>query len=197
MDLLPEVIASYQRDQPGIRFHVLVVSAAEATGMVRTGQADLALTFSVTPERDIHVEYSAPNPVYALARKDHPIAGRASVELAELVPYPLALMDTDTTLRQLFDICCSLEKLTFKPALLSNRACTLHSYVAHSNAVTLVGELTTSAQLHAPGLVSVLIRNPTLRRRVIQVQSLAGRTLPAPIRLFVEYLERRLEAADA
>jgi hypothetical protein len=40
--------------------------------------------------------------------------------------------------------------------------------VAHSNAVTLVGDLTTSAQLHAPGLVSVLI-----------------------------HLERQLEAADA
>jgi hypothetical protein len=67
--------------------------------------------------------------------------------------------------------------------------------VAHAGAVSLVGELTTSAHLHAPGLVSVLIRNPTLRRRVIQVQSLAGRTLPAPIKQFVDHLERRLSAA--
>jgi DNA-binding transcriptional LysR family regulator len=197
LDLLPEVVADYQSARPGIRFQILVGSAAEATGMVRTGQADLALTFTVAPERDIHVEYSAPCPVYALVREDHPLAGRSSVELAELVPYPLALMDTDTTLRQLFDICCSLEKLVFTPALLSNRACTLHSYVARSHAVTLAGELTASAQLHAPGLVGVLIRNPTMRRRVVQVQSLAGRQLSEPISLFVEYLERRLSAADA
>ncbi len=77
----------------------------EATQRVRDGTADIAVCFSVAPEKDVNVHYAQRAPIFALVAQDHPLAQQKSVSLADLKPWPLAIYDEGVTVRQLFDIC--------------------------------------------------------------------------------------------
>ncbi|MEU1947414.1 LysR substrate-binding domain-containing protein [Streptomyces sp. NPDC056697] len=187
-DFLPAAITAFREKHPGVRFRLNVTGPAAATRQVIAGTVDLAVTYSLGPEGGIKVEYSRQQSIYALMPDDHPLAYREYVELADLVEYPLALMDEGTTIRQLFDVCVALEGLSFEPALVSNYSGALQSFARLRGGVTLVGPLTVRRRLGADRLAIVPIRNPELSRRSMQIQSMARRALPAAVRAFLAHL---------
>jgi hypothetical protein len=99
------------------------------TQAVLNTEADIGLTYSRTAERDIEVQHRQVSPVIAIMRPDHPLARHASVTLAQMHPYPVALPERDNTVRQLFDIGCSQRQLVFDPVLVSNHFETLTHFV--------------------------------------------------------------------
>ena len=187
-DFLPAAIIGFRERHPGVRFRLDVSGPAAATQRVRDGAVDLAVTYSLGPEQGIKVEYSQRQPIYALMADSHPLAGRDDVALAELLAYPLALMDEGTTIRRLFDVCVALEGLDFEPAFVSNYSGALQSFAQLGGGVTLVGPLTVRRRLGPDRLAMVPIRDPELSRRSVQIQSMARRTLPAAVRAFLAHL---------
>ncbi|HEX6358540.1 LysR family transcriptional regulator [Actinophytocola sp.] len=192
-DFLPAAIIAFREKHPGIRFRLNVVDPAAATQQVRDGVADLAVTDGAVPEKGVRVEYSRRQPIYALMPDDHPLATRDDLALAELLEYPLALMDEGTTIRRLFDVCVAAEGLTFEPAFVSNYSGALESFARLRGGVTLVALLTVQQRLATDRLAIVPIRDPELSRRGVQIQSLARRVLPAAVRSFLTHLVERIE----
>jgi DNA-binding transcriptional LysR family regulator len=193
-DLLPESIASFRHEQPDVDFRLHVTSSAEATQDVRDGKADLAVTFSLTPTKDVRVEHSQREYVHAVVNAQHPIAGRSTVSLAELLPYALAIVDEGTTVRQLFDACCSVEQLNFEPAFETDYCGALYTFTKFADAVTLTGYLPVRRRLAVEGLVAIPLTDQGMHRRHLQIQSMAGRTLPRAARDFVNHLIERVQA---
>jgi len=188
-DFLPAAITGFRGQHPGVRFRLHVTGPAAATERVRDGTADLAITYSLGPEQGVRVEYSQRQAIYALMAGDHPLAGHADVALAELLAYPLALMDEGTTIRQLFDVCVALDGLDFEPAFVSNYSGALQTFAELSDGgVTLVGPLTVRRRLGPDRLALVPIRDPELGRRSVQIQSMARRALPGAVRAFLAHL---------
>jgi DNA-binding transcriptional LysR family regulator len=185
---LPQVFARFLKTHPATHFQLDVSAPSVATQRVREGTADIAVCFSIAPEKDINVLYSQRAPIFALVRRDHPLAVRESVSLADLTPWPLAIDRQGVTLRQLFDISCSLEGLVFEPVLVSNYHAALQSFVLQTDAVTLTAFVTVRSRLQADGLAAVPIRNPELHQRTLQIQTMAGRTLPHTVQAFIELL---------
>lgn len=196
-DFLPQVFTRFREAYPGAHFVLDVVSPFEATERVRDGEADIAMCFSVTPEKGVQVVHSEPAPIYALMARTHPLATHADIELADMLPYPLALSHPGVTIRQMFDLCCSLEGLLFEPVFVSNYHAALHSFVRTGDAVTLTGLLTVRSRLDLEGLVAIPIRNPALHQRSLQIQTMAGRTLPAPVEAFLGLLIDAMRDPDA
>lgn len=187
-NFLPAAIATFREKHPGVRFRLNVTGPAAATQQVRDGTVDLAVTYSLAPEKGIKVEYSRQQRIYALMSDDHPLAQRDDIELAELLEYPLALMDASTTIRQLFDVCVALEGLTFDPVFESNYSSALQTFAQLRGGITLVGPLTVMRQLGPDRLAIVPIRNPELGKRSMQIQSMAQRALPAAVRAFLDHM---------
>jgi DNA-binding transcriptional LysR family regulator len=185
---LPQVFARFLRTHPATHFQLDVSAPSVATQRVREGTADIAVCFSIAPEKDINVLYSQRAPIFALVRHDHPLGARESVSLADLMPWPLAIDHQGVTIRQLFDISCSLEGLIFEPVFVSNYHAALQSFVLQTDAVTLTGFLTVRSRLDVDGLAAVPIRNPELHQRTLQIQTMAGRTLPNVVQAFIELL---------
>jgi DNA-binding transcriptional LysR family regulator len=185
---LPQVFARFLRTHPATHFQLDVSAPSVATQRVREGTADIAVCFSIAPEKDINVLYSQRAPIFALVRRDHPLGARESVSLADLMPWPLAIDHQGVTIRQLFDISCSLEGLIFEPVFVSNYHAALQSFVLQTDAVTLTGFLTVRSRLDVDGLAAVPIRNPELHQRTLQIQTMAGRTLPNVVQAFIELL---------
>lgn len=186
IDFLPRLIRSFQQKYPAIQFQVYVGPPATVSRQVRDGNADIGVTFSRLPEPDIKIVHQQPAPVLLLMRNGHPLSRFKSVTLSQLRPYPLALPDTDTTLRQLFDLACSRQQLVFEPVLTSNYIQTLHNYLLEGDALSLTGEVT--VRYRKDVLTMVPIRDRALDGRYVEVQTLSGRTLPRIVEIFLDYL---------
>lgn len=192
-DLLPEAIASFHRDQPETTFTLHVTSSTAASQSVRDGNADIAVTFSLAPAQGVRVEHSQREYLHAVVNSHHPLAQRSTVSLADLAPYALAIVDEGTTMRQLFDICCSAEQLTFDPVFETDYSGALYTFAQCADAVTLTGYLPVRRRLADDGLVAIPLSNRGLHRRQVQIQSMAGRTLPGHVQAFITHLVDRLQ----
>ncbi|MGZ2744759.1 LysR family transcriptional regulator [Burkholderia stagnalis] len=193
-DFLPGALANFKARHPGVDFSVWVVSPADATRRVRDGDADLALTFSLAPEKGVRVEHTERAPIYALVRRDHPLAAYDAVSLADVARYPHVLPEPGTTVRQLIDIACALDGLLLEPELTSNNTAVMYRYAQHTGAVMFVGRLSVRDRCDADGFVVVRLTNPQLGERSIQVQTMAGRDLPASVRAFRDHLVDAISA---
>ncbi|HTR05887.1 MAG TPA: LysR family transcriptional regulator [Paraburkholderia sp.] len=190
---LPQVFAHFLKTYPLTHFQLDVSAPSVATQRVREGTADIALCFSLAPEKEIAVHYSQRAPVFALMRRDHPLASRESVSLRDLLHWPIAMHNQGVTIRQLFDISCSLEGLIFEPVFVSNYHVALQSFVRLSDAITLTGYLTVRGRLDVEGLAAVPVANPELHQRTLQIQTMAGRTLPQTMQAFLDLLMRAID----
>lgn len=115
-------------------------------------------------------------------------AERDAVSLAELQPYPIALPRPDTTLRQLFDICCGVQGLMFEPVLTSNYIGALYSFVREEGGISLSSEMTLHKQVVGKELRCLPILDEGMQARRIEMQSMAGRNLPAAVSAFRDFL---------
>jgi DNA-binding transcriptional LysR family regulator len=185
---LPQVFARFLKTHPATHFQLDVSAPSVATQRVREGTADIAVCFSIAPEKDINVQYSQRAPIFALVRSDHPLGSRESVSLADLAAWPLAIDHQGVTIRQLFDISCSLEGLVFEPVFVSNYHAALQNFVRFTDAVTLTAYLTVRSRLESDGLAAIPIVNADLHQRTLQIQTMAGRTLPQTMQAFIELL---------
>ena len=195
-DFLPQVFAHFLRAYPQTHFQLDVSAPSVATQRVREGTADIALCFSVAPEKEIAVHCSQRAPIFALMRRDHPLAARESLSLRDLIPWPVAMNSQGVTIRQLLDIACSLEGLIFEPVFVSNYHVALQRFVRLTDAVTFTGFLTVRGRLEVEGLAAVPLTNPELHQRTLQIQTMAGRTLPQTMQAFLDLLTRAIDGED-
>jgi DNA-binding transcriptional LysR family regulator len=193
-DLLPRAIAEFRLAHDGITFELDVRPHAAIPAALRHGDADLAVTFSRAPERDIAVEFRQPAPVLALVAKGHPLARARSVTLARMKDHPLALPSTGTMVREMIDLACSRQQLLLHPVLTTNHMGAVHGFVLHGGGLAVSGEISVRQVIAAGLMKAIAITDLGLDLRDLQVQTLAGRSLPHAAAAFLKHLCRALQA---
>lgn len=186
--MLPHVISEFRKKYSGILFELMICSSAEVTRRVSEGVADIGLGVSPPPQKNIQVEARIMAPIYAIMRVDHPLASRAQVTLSQLGHYPLALPTEDTTVRQLFDVSCSRQRLLIDPVMLCNSVNSLIQFAACGGGVTLFGEFSIRHLNDKESLIALPIKDREMSARTFEVQTMAGRTLPKGVAKFLETL---------
>lgn len=193
---LPLSMAEFKRMRPEARFHLLVERPEEVSRHILEGLAQMALRYTTAQDDRLKTELLTRAPVYAVMCRKHPLAGRRSVSMRDLVNFPLSLGDQGTTVRQLFDAACANAGLHIEPAYVSNHSAAFLPMLPGSQIVALSGYLTLMGQLGVEGeLAAVPFSNPEMRQRSIQVLTLQGRTLPLLAREFLAFMADRLTAA--
>ena len=193
MEFMPRLISDFATQHPGIQFHLGVHPPAECTRRILHGDADIGITMSRTPESGIQVEHAQPSPILAVMRPGHPLTRFKQISLSQLLAYPVALPEVDTTVRQLFDIACSRQRLNFEPVLTSNYVSSLFGFLRHTqDGVTIAGEISIRYQVERGEVAGVGLRDRGLDLRNIEVQTLVDRTLSASSQSFLTFLKERL-----
>lgn len=193
-EFLPPLIVAFRALNQGIVFELNVEPPAQVSAQVRRGDADIGLKFSRAPDKEIKVEYRQPAPVLALMPPGHPLARSASVSLASMSAYPMALPAPDTTVRQMVDIECSRQQLLLEAVFTSNNMTSLHNFVLHGGGISISGEVSVRHLVAAGLLVAIPIRDRGMGVRHIEVQTLVGRTLPHAVLSFLDYLRHHLSS---
>ncbi|MDZ3991946.1 LysR family transcriptional regulator [Pseudomonas sp. Teo4] len=80
---MPRVVAHYHQQFPRIKVKVLDASAHDVLSAVVDGEADFGLSFMGTLEADVEFEPLVQETYVLACRRDHPLAGRASVTWEE------------------------------------------------------------------------------------------------------------------
>lgn len=192
MEFLPFCIRDYQKTFPGIHFQAEVFPPHEVSKAVQNGDADIGLAFSLSPAPNIRVVHSQPAPILALIPNDHPLANKKRVSLRQICAYPLALPYPDTTVRQLFDICASQQGLDYTPAFVSNYMSALNQFTLSGAGISFAGEISVRRKVKQNLFKAVPIRDKGMGIRNLEVQILAGRTLPKAVSSFCEFVIERM-----
>lgn len=188
LDIVPNAVADFHAAHPGIRFAVTMLPPAQVTQVVAAGEADIGITFALTPTTLVEVLYDGLVEMIALAAPDHPLAREPALHLADLPNYPLALTTQDTTLRRVFDAVCLQEGIAVEPVLTANSLSALLPFVRRSRGIALMSALSVQTPLRVNELVSLPIRSRASLARGIQIQAMRGRRLPRAVQAFVRRL---------
>lgn len=197
MEFLPRLVSDFHALHPGVQFHLSVHAPAECTRRVLHSDADIGIVMSRSTEKDIKVEHLQPAPLMAAMRQDHPLARFRQISLSQLLAYPIALPETDTTVRQLFDIACSRQRLVIEPVLTSNYIGALFGFLRHrADGVTICGQISVRYQVDRGDLACVRLRDKGLDLRNVEVQTLIGRTQSKAAQAFLDFLKERMGDAS-
>lgn len=183
---LPAALARHHESAPNARYALRSGTPAQVEHWVALGEVDLGIAFSSGNTPALNVVYSIEMPVRALLASAHPLAVHASLTLADLQAYPVALLERGTTVRQLFDLCCSTRGVRIEPVLSSNNSSALHAFAALTGAITLGSAVALKGMANESAMTWRPIDEPILNQRVLQVTTMRERRLPGAVKGVLE-----------
>lgn len=91
--LVPRAVAQFHDRHPEVELSMVEAEPEEASERLRSGEIDLALVydfeaFSDMLDRDLELTHLIDDPYDAILSKDHPLAGKRPLNLADLGPEP-------------------------------------------------------------------------------------------------------------
>ncbi|MEL6452153.1 MAG: LysR family transcriptional regulator [Pseudomonadota bacterium] len=85
---LPSEIARYRGEHPGVTFSVNARDRVAAERELSEFASDIALVFEPLTMVDFEVVHAMAQPIHAVMRADHPLAGQAEVRLRDALRFP-------------------------------------------------------------------------------------------------------------
>lgn len=138
LHLLPALLQRFRRQHPGIFVHLHNVTGADGLGLIRSDEVDFAVGSMIDVPDDIRYR-----PVYSfkpvlIAHRDHPLARRREITLADISPYGLILPPRRLTTYTLIDRVFQKHKLPFRVTLEVGGWEVIKKFVAHGMGVSIV-----------------------------------------------------------
>lgn len=160
--LLPAVLAEFHRAHPGIRTAVREMSLVEMEVGLVNGALDLAVTTYV-PSASVKIvaEQIFTEPLVLAVGRQHALAKRSRVRLAELSSVPLVLRPADTPSRQLIERCFAARGCAPNVTMEMNSGDAALATVRCSTLATICAARALDG---ARGLVAIRIDEPALQR---------------------------------
>lgn len=100
---LPDLLARFAADHPGVEIAVTVAGSDAVTDLVRGHDADIGFTFNPATIEGLEVKLSREMPLGAVMRPDHPLARERKLLFAQCLDYPVAWPAKGLSLRAILD----------------------------------------------------------------------------------------------
>jgi DNA-binding transcriptional LysR family regulator len=186
---LPAVIAEYRSRHPGIAVALHDALSDQCLAMLREGRVDFALTAPGANLSEFEARTLCSDPFYLVCRRDHRLAGREKIALAELAGCDMVHLAKSTSVRQHVDLLLR-DVPTVHAGLEVEHLATVAGLVQHGLGVALVPELTLF-QFRLLDLVAVPVDAPGIVRPVYIVKR-KDRSLSIAAQGMLDLLESRL-----
>lgn len=133
---LPEQVAVYRREHPGVSFGIHLRDRAAAEQALVEHAADLALVFEPVRLSDFQTLATVRQQVHVLMPADHPLAAREVVRLRECLQYPIALPTARYGVRHLLEAATLRSSLKLQPVVESDSFEFLRNHAIAGDLVT-------------------------------------------------------------
>jgi DNA-binding transcriptional LysR family regulator len=101
--LLPEAIAKFGAQFPGVQVSLRDALAGEIIELVRTDQVDFGISSDAPMEAGLDLAVLGSDEMMAVTREDHPLGQARRITLESLTEFPLILMSRNSSVRRLVD----------------------------------------------------------------------------------------------
>lgn len=166
-DWLPDVLAPFHAEFPGLEIQVLDVLSEACVNAVRTGQADFALAATRADTPELRAEPFCVDDFHLVCRVDHPLAGLATVRPKDVAAWPFIHLSRTSSVRQYLDAVTHPRPL---PSVMEvDQLATVSGMVQAGLGVSIVPTLTLY-QFDSPKLAIRRLRWKGLVRRIYLVR---------------------------
>ncbi len=191
---LPQQIAAYRAEHPGVSFAVNVRDRTEAEQELASYSSDLALVFEPLYLVDFEVIQIVPQPVCAILQAGHPLAQKKEIRLRDCLEWPHIAPTAEYGVRYLLDNAArrNLRKLT--PVVETESFELIRHYVRHENVIGFQIPIGLRDQA-GDGLVFRKISDKDLQPGNLILGQKRGRTLPVASARFAVQVATALESS--
>ena len=181
--LVPDLARSFRAAHPGIRFRLNQVRDEHDSAALDGGHADLELgtrRFQSPQDAELHIRRIALEPLRLALPREHPLAGRPRLRLADVAGEPFISLRPASALRRLTDELC--EQAGFRPDVIfeGDDLSNVRGFVAADLGVAIVPAPRAGSPEAVPGPVTYLeIADPGAVREIYLTWSAERRLLPA------------------
>lgn len=109
---LPDLLAQFATDHPGVEVAVTVAGSDAVTDLVRNHDADIGFTFNPATVEGLDVRLVQEMEIGAIMRRDHPLARERKLLFAHCLDYPVAWPARGLSLRAILDEMQAAAKIT-------------------------------------------------------------------------------------
>ncbi|MGQ2981466.1 MAG: LysR family transcriptional regulator [Polaromonas sp.] len=195
-DLVPSAIALYQQNHPGVQFRVLAGVTGQLLAALMADEVELVLVHDPEPSDDLRVIASLDQPLCAMMRPDHPLAGRQKIRLADCQKYTVALGDHSFGSRRLLDVLMARSRMSLKVALEASTVQMLKEFTRQTGAISFQFQIGTEQEVRKGELVSIPLTDRSLSASQLVLAVRDGRALPVATLSFIQALVARLAALN-
>lgn len=166
-DWLPQVLAGFRAEYPGIELEVADVLSEPCIEHVRSGRADFALAATRADTPELRAEPFCSDDFHLVCPAGHPLAKHLDPRPRDLVPWPFIHLSRTSSVRQYIDAATFPQPL---PSVLEvDQLATVAGMVRAGLGISVVPALTLY-QFRAPDLVTRPVRWSGLTRRIYLVR---------------------------
>lgn len=189
---LPQQIARYRADHPGVTFSVNVRDRAQAEQELAEYSSDLALVFEPVYLVDFEVVHIIPQAVNVVMAADHPLAGKAELRLRDCLDAAHVAPSAKYGVRHLLDFAARRGSRRVSPVVETESFELIRHYVLHEKVIGFQIPI----GMRPPGDGSLLFR-PVSERDMppgsLILGQMRGRTLPVASARFAMQLAAALK----
>ncbi len=196
--LVPDLARSFRTTHPRVRFRLTQVRDEPNSAALDDGAADLELGSrrpSTPPDADVHTRLIALEPLRLALPREHSLAARRRVRLADVAGEPFISLRSASALRRLTDSLC--EQAGFRPDVIfeGDDLSNVRGFVAAGLGVAVVPAPRAGSPEAVPGPVAYIeLEDPGAVREILLTWSAERRLLPAT-ELFRRHVIRRAAAS--
>ena len=179
-DWIPEVLAGFRAQYPGIELQVADVLSEPCIERVRSGQADFALAATRADTPELRAEPFCSDDFHLVCRQDHPLATQRRLRPQDLAAWPFIHLSRTSSVRQYLD--AATQPQMMNTVLEVDQLATVMGMVRAGLGISVVPWLTLF-HFQVPGLVTRRLSWPGLVRKLYLVRrrdrglSVAAQTL--------------------
>ena len=110
--LMPPIICEFHERHPAVHLHVHEMTASRIERQLTDGILDLGIAFVPSALPDTELEPLLDERLLLVVRRDHALASRSRVQMAELEGIPMVLLAREYSTRQLIEHCLAKAGVT-------------------------------------------------------------------------------------
>lgn len=192
-DFAPTLINAYQQTHPGVQFQLVSGVTNMLIKDLMDDAVDLVLAHDPPHLENFKILTAIPQPLCAMVRPDHPLAGKTSLRLSDCQAWPLALGLPSFGSRRLIDTLVARTRMSLKVLLEASTMQTLKEFTRQTGAISFQYQIGTLQETRRGELVSIPLTDRELINGRLVLGCREGRMLPIAAMSFIDMLVAKLQ----
>lgn len=193
--LLPDALARFSADFPGINFEIYVAGTDDVMRAVAEDRCDFGLSYYPQPRPEVETILSIRQPLLAAIAPNHHLANRQKIKLQDLRNEPIGIPDRSFGIRNLIEHVIKKEQMEIDIRLETNSIGMIRQFASQGMCVGFLPAFSFERDARAGTLVGIPLDNSELSVSTLQICKRRGSELFSPAARLVSYLSNAVPSA--